>query len=117
MVTTCSEARRQLNRVVDFFFFACISGILISTLQTNWWLAFVWLAAAFLDGMIGLPEVRNAMSGSMRKDQEIVNALADEQEFAHKFLKFNSLLAATALATGFALGNPWWSNMLVAAVA
>jgi len=50
------------------------------------------------------------------EDDEFANEkeLAEAYAFAHKFMEASNLLAATALAVGFIVGNPWWSNLLVA---
>ncbi len=112
MVATYSEAHRQLKRVLDFFFFGCVAAILIGTVQSNWWFDIVWLASAFTVGLIGIPLGQNAIIATIPTEIEV----AHQRAFARIFVRFTNLLAATALAAGFALGHSWWFNLIFTTV-
>ena len=128
MIATYSEAHRRRNHILEFFFVGCAGEILVGAIHQNWWFAAVWLAAGFIDGLIVISVSHYAVTTSPHKNDEFANELAandDEPEpneladqcaFGGKFLRFTNLLAATVLAAGFALGNPWWGNLLAAAV-
>ena len=116
MIATYSEAHRRVNRILEFFFVGCAAASLIGIALHDWWFATVWVAAGLQAVII---EISKRPSAAMAGVPEniVANELADERAFEAKFLKFPCLLAATVLAAGFALGNPWWSNLLAAAIA
>jgi len=116
MIATYSEAHRRLNHLLGFFFVSCAVEILLGVIHRNWWLAAVWLVAGSIGGVIRVAVSQCAVTPSTPENNEFANELADQRAFTGKFLKFTSLLAATVLAAGFALGNPWWGNLLAAVI-
>ncbi len=112
MIATYSEAHRQLDRMLDYFLFACIAEVLIGAVQSNWLFIIVWVAAALMAGFFAAPRGQNVGTAVIARDDE----LAHEEAFAGKFLKLTNLLAAAILIAGFTLGYPWWANLLVAIV-
>ena len=76
----------------------------------------VWLVAAFSAGIIVMSERESLFTVNMTEDDELTNEkeLIEAYVFARKFVEASNLLAATMLAVGFVIGNPWWSNLLVA---
>jgi uncharacterized membrane protein YjjP (DUF1212 family) len=128
MVATYSQAHRRLNHVLEVFFVACAAGTVIAVFRDDGWVAAVWLAAGLATAVIRASGSRNAVRASAfeknefadklaaNRDEPALNERADEHAFESKFLKFTTLLAATVLACGFALGNLWWGNVLVAVV-
>lgn len=125
-VATYSQAHRRLNHVLEVFFVACAAGTVSGVLRDDGWVAAVWLAAGLATAVIRASGSRSAASACEKnefadelaadRDEPALNECADEHAFESKFLKFTTLLAATVLAGGFALGNLWWGNMLVAVV-
>ena len=128
MIATYSEAHRRLNRVLEIFFVGCAAGALIGIFRDDRWVATVWLAAGFATAIIRASVSRSAVTVSVPEKNEFADELAskgdrlalnervDERAFEGKFLKFTTVLAATVLACGLVLGNPWWGNLLAAAV-
>jgi hypothetical protein len=128
VIATYSEAHRRLNHILEVFFVACAVGTLIGVIRDDWWVAAVWVTAGFVTAVIEFSVSRSALRASAREKNEFADELtanrnepaldehADERAFEGKFLKFTTLLAATVLACGFTLGNPWWGNVLAAAV-
>lgn len=120
MTATYSESQRRLNHILGFFFAGCALGILVGAIHYNWWFATVWLVAGSIGGVIRLTGSQSAVTPNIAENNEVAGELPDElaaqRAFSGKFLKFTSLLAATVLAAGFALENPWWGNLLVATI-
>lgn len=113
IIATYSEAHRRLNRILNFFLVCCIAGTLIGVIDNRWWFATVSLAAGFVTGAIEA-SAKSAVLASAPEKNDFTDELASERAFESKFLKFTSLLATAVLASGFALGNIWWGNLLAA---
>ena len=111
MIATYSEAHRRLDNVLKIFFVVCVAGIVIGILNYDWWFATVWLIAGFINGIIGASVRQSAANFSTPEDNEF----ADARVFAGNSLNFTNLLAATVVATGFALRQPWWGVVLAGA--
>ncbi|GLI95145.1 hypothetical protein [Methylocystis echinoides] len=126
MIATYSQAHRRLNHVLEVFFVTCAAGTVSGVVRDDGWVAAVWLAAGLATAGIRASGSRTAASACEKneladepaadRDEPSLNERADEQAFESKFLKFTTLLAAAVLACGFALGNLWWGNVLVAVV-
>ena len=116
MTDTWSEALHHLDRGLKIFLAADVAGTIFSIIHNDWWLASTWLVAGCLSGVIRTSVDQRTVVGGPTEDEEFVNEreFAEAQMFARKFLEFSSLLAATMLTVGFALGLPWWSNLLMA---
>ena len=118
MTDAWSEARHHLERGLKLFIVVDVAGIAFGIIQNDWWLASIWLAAGCLAGVIGTSVNQRIVAAGTTEDDEFVSEkeFAEAQIFAREFLEFSNLLAATMLTVGFALGLPWWSNLLIAAL-
>jgi hypothetical protein len=116
MIATYSEAHRRVNRILELFSVGCTAGFLIGVALHGWWFATVWAAAGLLAVVIETSKRQSAIMAGVSANIATTE-LADERAFEGKFLKFPCLLAATILAAGFELGNPWWSSLLAATIA
>jgi uncharacterized ion transporter superfamily protein YfcC len=116
MTDTWFEARHHLERGLKLFFVVDVAGTVFGIIHNDWWLASIWLVAGCLSGVIGTYQ-RIVVAGATEDDEFVSEKeFTEAQIFAHEFLEFSNLLAATTLTVGFALGLPWWSNLLVAAL-
>lgn len=118
MTDTWFEAHHHLDRGLKLFFVANVVGAIFSIIHKEWWLASIWSVAGSLAGVIGTSVNQRIVVGGPTEDDEFVNEqeFAEAQIFAREFLEFSNLLAATMLTVGFALGLPWWSGLLAAAL-
>ena len=109
-------AHRRMDRILKLFFIIGVFGTFIGVIYHDAWVTIVWLVAAFSAGIIVMPERESLFTVNMTEDDELTNekGLIEAYVFARKFVEASNLLAATMLAVGFVIGNPWWSNLLVA---
>jgi len=119
MTDSWSEAHRHLDRGLKLFFVADAAGTLFGVLHDDWRLASIGLVAGCLAAVVGTTANRRIPAAGRGEDDEFANEaeFAEAQTFACEFLEFSNLLAATLLTLGLALGFPWWSALLVAALA
>jgi len=132
MIAAYSEAHRRLNHVLELFCISCVAGIFIGVIHNDRWFATIWLLAGIITGVIAASPSRSAAMASAAErapekkdladelaldDEHVLSELADERAFDGKFLKFTALLAVTVLASGFALGNSWWVNLIAGTIA
>ncbi len=91
-------------------------GTFIGVIYHDAWFTIVCLVAALSAGMIATSERESFFVVNTTEDDEFTNEkeLIEAYVFARKFAEASNLLAATMLAVGFVIGNPWWSNLLVA---
>jgi len=104
-----------LNRILKVFFIIDVFGTFIGVVYHDAWFTIVCLVGAFSAGMIAMSK-RESVFVSPTEDDEFTNEkeLIEAYVFAREFAEASNLLAATMLAIGFVIGNPWWSNLLVA---
>ena len=116
MTDTWSEAHHHLDRVLTFLLVVDVVGAFVGVIRHDGWFTTVWLVAGLIAGVIETPVNQSVTAIRPPEDDEFANEkeLAEAYAFARKFMEASNLLAATALAVGFILGNPWWSNLLVA---
>ena len=116
MTDTWSEAHHHLDGGLKFFVVVNAAGTVFGMLYDDWLLASICLIAGCLAGVIGTSVNRSVVVTGPGEDDEFANEteVAEAHAFAHEFLEFSNLLAATTLTVGFALGLPWWSSLLVA---
>ncbi len=109
-------AHRRMDRILKLFFIIGVFGTFIGVIYHDAWFTIVWLVAAFSAGIIVMSERESLFTVNMTEDDELTNEkeLIEAYVFARKFAEASNLLAATMLAVGFVIGNPWWSNLLVA---
>jgi hypothetical protein len=109
-------AHRRLDRILKLFFIIDVFGTFIGVINHDAWFTIVWLVAAFSAGMIAMSERESFFMVNMPDDDEFTSEkeLIEAYVFARKFAEANNLLAATVLAVGLVIGNPWWSSLLVA---
>ncbi len=119
MTETWWAAHRRMDRVLKFFFIVDVFGTFIGVIHHDAWFTIVWLAAALSAGLIATSKRESFFVVNAPEDDEFTNEkeLTEAYVFARKFAEASNLLAATMLAVGFVLGNPWWSNLLVAVLA
>jgi len=104
-----------LNRILKVFFIIDVFGTFIGVVYHDAWFTIVCLVGAFSAGVIAMSK-RESVFVSPTEDDEFTNEkeLIEAYVFAREFAEASNLLAATMLAIGFVIGNPWWSNLLVA---
>ena len=109
-------AHRRMDRVLILFFIIDVFGVFIGLIYHDAWFTIVWLIAAVSAGMIAASERGSYFVSTMTEDDEFFNEkeLIEAYIFARKLADASNLLAATTLSVGFVIGNPWWSNFLVA---
>ncbi len=107
---------RRLDRILKLFFIVDVFGTFIGVIYHDAWFTIVCLVAALSAGMIATSERESFFVVNTTEDDEFTNEkeLIEAYVFARKFAEASNLLAATMLAVGFVIGNPWWSNLLVA---
>jgi hypothetical protein len=107
---------RRLDRILKLFLIVDVFGTFIGVIDHDAWFTIVWLVAAFNAGMIAMSERESFVVVNTTEDDEFFNEkeLIEAYMCARKFAQASNLLAATMLAVGFVIGNPWWSNLLVA---
>jgi hypothetical protein len=107
---------RRLDRILKLFLIVDVFGTFIGVVDHDAWFTIVWLVAAFNAGMIAMSERESFVVVNTTEDDEFSNEkeLIEAYMCARKFAEASNLLAATMLAVGFVIGNPWWSNLLVA---
>jgi hypothetical protein len=112
-------AHRRMDRVLKLLFIIDVFGTFIGVIYLDAWLTIVCLVAALSAGMIAVSECETFFVVNTTEDEEFTNEkeLIEAYVFARKFAEASNLLAATVLAVGFVIGNPWWSNLLVALLA
>jgi hypothetical protein len=112
-------AHRRMDCVLKFFFIIDVFGTFIGVIYHDAWFTIVWLVAALSAGVIATSERASFFVVNTPEDDEFTNEkeLTEACVFARKFAEASNLLAATMLAVGFVLGNPWWSNLLLAILA
>jgi len=115
MTSAWRAAHRRLNRILKVFFIIDVFGTFIGLVYHDAWFTIVCLVGAFSAGMIAMSK-RESVFVSPTEDDEFTNEkeLIEAYVFAREFAEASNLLAATMLAIGFVIGNPWWSNLLVA---
>ena len=115
MTSAWRAAHRRLNRILKLFFIIDVFGTFIGVIYHDAWFTIVCLVGAFSAGMIAMSK-RESVFVSPTEDEEFTNEkeLIEAYVFAREFAEASNLLAATMLAIGFVIGNPWWSNLLVA---
>jgi hypothetical protein len=115
MTSAWRAAHRRLNRILKVFFIIDVFGTFIGVVYHDAWFTIVCLVGAFSAGMIAMSK-RESVFVSPTEDDEFTNEkeLIEAYVFAREFAEASNLLAATMLAIGFVIGNPWWSNLLVA---
>ena len=118
MTSAWRAAHRRLDRILKLFFIIGVFGTFIGVIYHDAWFTIVCLAAALSVGMIVMSR-RKSVFVSPTEDEEFTNEkeLIEAYVFAREFAEASNLLAATMLAVGFVIGNPWWSNLLVAVCA
>lgn len=119
MTDTWWAAHRRLDRVLRFFFIVDVFGTFVGVIYHDAWFTIVWLVAALSAGVIATSERESFVVDRMAEDDEFTDEKerAEAYVFAREFAETSNLLAVTALAVGFVLGSPWWSNLLVAVLA
>jgi TctA family transporter len=119
MTETWWAAHCRLDRVLKFLFIVDVFGTFIGVIYHDGWFTIVWLVAALSAGLIATSKRESFFVVNTPEDDEFANEKehAEAYVFARKFVEASNLLAATVLAAGFVLGNPWWSNLLVALLA
>jgi hypothetical protein len=107
---------RRLDRILKLFLIVDVFGTFIGVIDHDAWFTIVWLVAALNGGMIAMSERESFIVVNTTEDDEFSNEkeLIEAYVCARKFAEASNLLAATMLAVGFVVGNPWWSNLLVA---
>jgi hypothetical protein len=115
MTSAWRAAHRRLNRILKVFFIIDVFGTFIGLVYHDAWFTIVCLVGAFSAGVIAMSK-RESVFVSPTEDDEFTNEkeLIEAYVFAREFAEASNLLAATMLAIGFVIGNPWWSNLLVA---
>ena len=115
MTSAWRAAHRRLNRILKVFFIIDVFGTFIGVVYHDAWFTIVCLVGAFSAGVIAMSK-RESVFVSPTEDDEFTNEkeLIEAYVFAREFAEASNLLAATMLAIGFVIGNPWWSNLLVA---
>jgi len=115
MTSAWRAAHRRLDRILKVFFIIDVFGTFIGVVYHDAWFTIVCLVGAFSAGMIAMSK-RESVFVSPTEDDEFTNEkeLIEAYVFAREFAEASNLLAATMLAIGFVIGNPWWSNLLVA---
>ena len=110
------EARHRLDCILRFFFIVDVFGTFIGVIYHDAWFTIVCLVAALSAGMIAMSERESFIVVNATEDDEFTDEkeLVEAYVFARKFAEASNLLAAAMLAVGFVIGNPWWSNLLVA---
>ena len=118
MTNAWRAAHRRLDRILKLFFIIDVFGTFIGVIYHDTWLTIVWLVAALSAGIIAMSGRESVYIGAT-DDDEFTNEkeLIEAYVFARKFAEASNLLAATLLAIGFVIGNPWWSNLCVAVLA
>ncbi|MGA9826685.1 MAG: hypothetical protein WBQ53_17905 [Methylocystis sp.] len=118
MTSAWRAAHRRLDSILKLFFIIGVFGTFIGVIYHDAWFTIVCLAAALSVGMIVMSR-RESVFVTPTEDEEFTNEkeLIEAYVFAREFAKASNLLAATVLAVGFVIGNPWWSNLLVAVCA
>jgi TctA family transporter len=116
MTETWWAAHRRMDCVLKFFFIVDVFGTFIGVTYHDRWFSIVWIVAALSAGAIATSERESFVVVNTPEDDEFTNEkeLTEAYVFARKLAKASNLLAATLLAVGFVIGNPWWSNLLVA---
>ena len=107
---------RRLDRILKLFFIVDVFGTFIGVIYHDAWLTIVCLVAALSAGMIAMSERESLVVVNTTEDDEFINEkeLVEAYVVARKFAEASNLLAATVLAVGFVIGDPWWSVLLVA---
>jgi len=116
MTDTWSEAHHHLDRVLNFLLVVDVVGTFAGIMHHDGWVTTIWLVAGLIAGVIETSVNQSVIAFRAPEDDEFANEkeLVEAYAFARKFAEASNLLAATTLAVGFVLGNPWWSNLLVA---
>ena len=116
MTDTWSEAHRRLDRVLTFLLVVDVVGAFVGVIRHDGWFTTVWLVAGLIAGVIETSANQSIIAFRPPEDDEFANEkeLVEAYAFAREFVEASNLFGATALAVGFILGNPWWSNLLVA---
>ncbi len=109
-------AHHRLDCILKLFFIVDVFGTFIGVIYHDAWFTIVCLVAALSAGMIATSERESFVVVNASEDDEFTNEkeLIEAYVFARKFAEASNLLAATMLAVGFVIGDPWWSNLLVA---
>ena len=105
-----------MDRILKLFFIVDVFGTFIGVIYHDAWFTIVCLVAALSAGMIATSERERFVVVNTTEDDEFTNEkeLIEAYVFARKFAEASNLLAATMLAVGFVIGDPWWSNLLAA---
>ena len=103
---------RRLDRILKLFFIVDVFGTFIGVIYHDAWLTIVCLVAALSAGMIAMSERESFVVVNTTEDDEFINEkeLVEAYVVARKFAEASNLLAATVLAVGFVIGDPWWSS-------
>ena len=110
MTDTWSEADHHLDRVLTFLLVVDMVGTFAGVIHHDGWFTTIWLVAGLIAGVIETSANQSIIAFRPPEDDDFANEkeLAEAYAFARKFVEASNLLAATALAVGFVLGNPWW---------
>lgn len=109
-------AHHRLDCVLKLFFIIGVCGTFVGVVYHDAWFTIICLVAALSAGMIVGSEHESLFVVNASEDEEFTNEkeLVEAYVFARKSAAASNLLAATLLAVGFVIGDPWWSNLLVA---
>ncbi len=120
MIGSYSDANRELDHLLEFFFVICAMEILAGADQRRWWFTVVWLGAGIFNGAIRASGSLPCIAINLGKIDELAGGLADrsdelayQRSFGGKLLKFTSLLAAAVMTAELTLGCPWWAALLI----
>ncbi|WP_316168176.1 MULTISPECIES: hypothetical protein [unclassified Bradyrhizobium] len=111
MTEAFSKAHRRLDRILRFFLVTCVAGVLVGLANRDLLFAAVWLAACFLDGLIGFEVRKRGGTPPTSADNEFV----DSKLLSGSITNFSNLVAGSILLLGLVMQQPWWAVLMATA--